>query len=261
MRLLGNFGQALHSETLPMATSLNLSVMKAFDALDLLDETRPELTVELVARELRLSNATAHRFLTTLEVAGVLSVVRRGVYAPGPRLSRLGRMAEKFAPLPPNLQAVLDRLRQDLGESVMACRFTPRGPLCVAVSLAQRPISVQIRTGTTLPMMCTAQGRLFLAGMAPRDRVQWATAQGESPEALAALEPVLARLRTEGHALNRGDNEPDIAAVSVPIKVAGRCTLTLSVFGTLSRFDPGFVTRAEGVLKAAAAELVAETAS
>ncbi|WP_161492548.1 helix-turn-helix domain-containing protein [Pseudophaeobacter leonis] len=73
-----------------MATSLNLSVMKAFDALDLLDETRPELTVELVARELRLSNATAHRFLTTLEVAGVLTVVRRGAYAPGPRLSRLG---------------------------------------------------------------------------------------------------------------------------------------------------------------------------
>nr|WP_139792592.1 IclR family transcriptional regulator C-terminal domain-containing protein [Pseudophaeobacter leonis] len=143
----------------------------------------------------------------------------------------------------------------------MACRFTPRGPLCVAVSLAQRPISVQIRTGTTLPMMCTAQGRLFLAGMSRRDRLQWATAQGESPEALAALEPVLARMRTEGHALNQGDNEPDIAAVSVPIKGAGRSALTLSVFGTLSRFDPGFIQRAQAVLKAAAAELVAEIAS
>lgn len=244
-----------------MATSLNLSVMKAFDALDLLDETRPELTVEIVARELRLSNATAHRFLTTLEIAGVLTVVRRGAYAPGPRLSRLGRMADKLAPLPANLHPVLDQLRQDLGESVMACRFTPRGPLCVAVSLAQRPISVQIRTGTTLPMMCTAQGRLFLAGMSPRDRVQWASTQGESPQALAALEPVLTQLRVAGHALNRGDNEPDIAAVSVPIRVAGRTVLTLSAFGTLSRFDAGFVTRAQGVLKAAAAELAAEISS
>jgi IclR family pca regulon transcriptional regulator len=255
MRFFAKFGQAPHLEIMAMATSLNLSVLKAFDALDLLDETRPELTVEIVARELRLSNATAHRFLTTLEIAGVLSVVRRGAYAPGPRLSRLGHMAEKLAPLPPSLQPGLTRLRQDRGESVMACRFTPRGPLCVAVSLAQRPISVQIRTGTTLPMMCTAQGRLFLAGMAPRDRVQWATTQGETQQALAALEPVLADLRTQGHALNRGDNEPDIAAVSVPVRAGGRTALTLSVFGTLSRFDADFVTRAEEALKAAAADL------
>lgn len=241
-----------------MATSLNLSVMKAFDALDLFDETRPELSVEIVARELRMTNATAHRFMTTLEIAGVLTAVRRGVYAPGPRLSRLGRMAEDLSPLPPSLQAVLDRLRQDLGESIMACRFTPRGPLCVAVSLAQRPISVQIRTGTTLPMMCTAQGRLFLAGMPPRDRTQWVTSQGECQKTLTALEPLLTRLQTEGHALNQGDNEPDIAAIAVPITVAGRTVLTLSAFGTLSRFDESFFKRAERVMKLAAADLVAE---
>ncbi|MCO6382674.1 IclR family transcriptional regulator [Oceanicola sp. 502str15] len=244
-----------------MATSLNLSVLKAFDALDLLDETRPELTVALVARELRLTNATAHRFLTTLEIAGVLSVVRRGVYAPGPRLSRLGRMAEELAPLPPGLQSVLDRLQQELGESVMACRYTPRGPLCVAVSLAQRPISVQIRTGTTLPMTRTAQGRLFLAGLSPRDRAQWALAQGEAAAAMKELEPELERLRAEGCAVNRGDNEPDIAAVSVPIRAGERTVLTLSAFGTLSRFEAGFVERAKGVLKAAAAELSAEVAA
>ncbi|MFK7752462.1 MAG: IclR family transcriptional regulator [Sedimentitalea sp.] len=244
-----------------MATSLNLSVIKAFDALDLFDETRPELTVEIVARELRLTTATAHRFLTTLEVAGVLSAVRRGVYAPGPRLSRLGRMAEELSPLPPSLQTVIDAMRKELGESIMACRFTPRGPLCVAVSLAQRPISVQIRTGTTLPMLPTAQGRLFLAGMSPRDRAQWCAAQGESANELAAMEPVLDRLNAAGCALNLGDNEPDIAAVSVPIKVVGRTALTLSTFGTLSRFGADFIERAESVLKAAATELATEMAT
>ena len=158
-----------------MATTLNLSVIKAFDALDLLDEARPELTADAVARELQLSGATAHRFLATLEAAGVLTAVRRGAYAPGPRLARLGRMAEELAPLPAALQSTLDDLRQALGESVMACRYTPRGPLCVAVSLAQRPVSVQIRTGTTLPMTNTAQGRLFLAAMAPREPPRRAT--------------------------------------------------------------------------------------
>ncbi|GAA6182677.1 hypothetical protein NBRC116594_41150 [Shimia sp. NS0008-38b] len=244
-----------------MATALNLSVLKAFDVLDLFDETRPELSVELAARELRMTNATTHRFLTTLEVAGVLTAVRRGVYAPGPRLSRLGRMAEDLSPLPPSLQTLLDRLRQNLGESVMACRYTPRGPLCVAVSLAQRSISVQIRTGTTLPMMQTAQGRLFLAGMSPRDRAQWVASQGECKDTLTALEPLLTRLQAEGHALNQGDNEPDIAAISVPIIVEGRTVLTLSAFGTLSRFDEAFFECAESVLKQAATELMAAMAA
>lgn len=241
-----------------MATQINLSVTRAFDALDLLNDTRRELTAEIAARELSLSGATAHRFLVTLEAAGVLVVVRRGAYAPGPRLARLGRMAEDLAPLPAGLQIVLDRLRQDLDESVMACRYTPRGPMCVAVSPAQRPISVHIRTGTTLPMLQTAQGRLFLAGMAPRDRAHWAAGQGVSPSALAALDAVLARARTQGHALNRGDNEPDIAAVSVPVRAGGRTVLTLSAFGTLGRLDARFATRAETLLKDAASELAAQ---
>ncbi len=238
-----------------MATPINLSVMKAFDALELFNEARSELTAEVVARELRLSHATAHRFLATLEAASVLTAVRRGVYAPGPRLARLGRMAEELAPLPASLQATLDRLRQGLEESVMACRYTPRGPLCVAVSQADRPISVNIRTGTTLPMLSTAQGRLFLAGLAPRDRKNWAIGQSVAQAALAEVEPLLEGIRAEGHALNRGDNEPDIAAVSVPVVSQGRTVLTISAFGTLGRFGPEVQERAARQLKEAAAEL------
>ena len=244
-----------------MSTPINLSVMKAFDALDLLSEERRELTAEVVARELRLSYATAHRFLVTLAAAGVLTAVRRGVFAPGPRLARLGRMAEDLAPLPPSLQATLDRLRLMLDESVMACRFTPDGPMCVAVSQAQRPISVNIRTGTTLPMLNTAQGRLFLSGMTPRDRQSWAVAQAVEPDVLNALEPILAEVQASGHALNRGDNEPDIAAISVPIRSDGRTVLTLSAFGTLSRLDGAFVQRARGLLTEAATQLANELAA
>ncbi|TNJ47792.1 IclR family transcriptional regulator [Phaeobacter sp. B1627] len=235
-----------------MATPVNLSVIKAFDALDLFCDERPELTADTVARELRLSYATAHRFLVTLETAGVLTTVRRGVFAPGPRLARLGRMAEDLAPLPRSLQATLDALRQELNESVMACRFTARGPLCVAVSAAQRPISVNIRTGTTLPMLETAQGRLFLADMSVRDRAGWARAQGVEPAVLRAIEPALDQAQRSGHAINRGDNEPDIAAVSVAVRTGGRTTLTLSVFGTLSRFDTAFIDRARDLLRDAA---------
>ncbi|SMY08848.1 IclR family transcriptional regulator [Flavimaricola marinus] len=238
-----------------MATPINQSVIKAFDVLDLFGEERVELTPDSVAGELGMSYATAHRFLVTLEAAGVLSTVRRGVFAPGPRLARLGRMAEELAPLPKALPATLDKVRHALGESVMACRFTPRGPMCVAVSQAQRPISVNIRIGTTLPMLNTAQGRLFLAHMSARDSASWAKAQGVKDAQIECVEPALVEARDKGFALNRGDNEPDIAAVSVPVLIGGKAVLTLSAFGMLSRMDDAFVEAAISELNRAAAAL------
>ena len=239
-----------------MATPTHATVLKAFDALDLLGLDRPEITSDIVASELEMSHATAHRFLVTLEAAGILTTIRRGAYGPGPRLARLGRMAEDLAPVGPRVQDQLDRLRRELGESTMACRYTARGPICVAVSQAQRPITVNIRTGTTLPMLNTAQGRIWLAHMSAPQRQSWARGQGLEAAELDALEPEIARIREHGCARNLGDNEPDIAAISVPVAGPdGQLALTLSVFGMLSRFGPEFLTRAEAQLKAAAKTL------
>ncbi|MEC7764893.1 MAG: IclR family transcriptional regulator C-terminal domain-containing protein [Pseudomonadota bacterium] len=229
-----------------MATPLNATVLKAFDLLDLFGPDRREITADNAARDLDMTYATAHRFLVTLESSGILSATRRGVYGPGPRLARLGRMAEALSPLPAGLQSALDGLRRDLGESVMACRYTPRGPLCVAVSQAERPISVNIRTGTTLPMLPSAQGRLFLAYMSAAQRTAWAKSQGQSLDDIAGE---LDELRRVGCAVNLGDNEPDIAAVSVPVLGAdGQVIVTLSVFGMLSRFDAATVDHAKAAL-------------
>ena len=238
-----------------MATPINATVLKAFDALDLFSPDRREITADIVASELEMSRATAYRFLVTLEASGILMSVRRGGYALGPRLMRLGRTVEDLAPVQPRVLETLDALRREVGESVMACRFAPRGPICVAVSEAQQPISVNIRVGTQLPMLKTAQGRLWLAAMSPAERTRWASGQGVAAGALSELGDELVRIRSEGHACNLGDNEPDIGAVSVPVLEDDHIALTLSVFGMLSRFDKDMMLRTERLLKQAAARL------
>ena len=70
------------------------------------------------------------------------------------------------------------------------------------------------------------------------------------------LDQELKEILADGYAVNLGDNEPDIAAVSVPVfGHAGRVVLTLSVFGMLSRFDPSFVERARSELGTVAAQV------
>lgn len=242
-----------------MATPLNSSVLKAFDILDLITPERREISAATVASELGMNAATAHRFLLTLEAAGVLSSQRRGSFGFGPRMEVLGRVVEAVNPMGPRVQAVIDRISREVNESVMACRLGREGPTCVAVSAAARPISVNIKVGTVLPMAATAQGKLWLARMGDAEREAWFRTHPEEapgPAEAARLDRDLAGIRAAGFAVNRGDNEPDIGAVAVPVLLRdGRMQMSLSVFGMLSRFDDALVGKARLLLEEAAERL------
>jgi len=242
-----------------MATPLNSSVLKAFEILGLITADRSEISAATVASELGMNPGTAHRFLLSLEEAGALTSVRRGAFSIGPRIETLGRVAETVNPMWTRVQRVIDDISSELNESVMACRLGRNGPTCMAVSTADRPISVNIRVGTELPMTITAQGKLWLAMMSEADRKSWFKKHPGETVALGdpqVLERELASIRAAGISLNRGDNEPDIGAVAVPIFLGdGQMYLSISVFGMLSRFDDDLVHKAIELLKASADQL------
>lgn len=233
-----------------MSTPLNGSVLKAFTILRLITPERPEISAATVAAECGMNTATAHRFLLTLADCGALVSHRRGAFGLGEGIQELGRIAELTNPLGTRLQPLVTDLARDIGESVMVCRLGSNGPTCIAVAASDRPITVNISVGTVLPIATSAQGKLWLANMTPkeaRDRLQ-----GEAGPEAAELEQV----RAQGYARNRGENEPDIGACAVPIHgPGGDVALTLSTFGMLSRIDDALVAHALPLLKAAAARI------
>ena len=244
-----------------MSTPLNGSLLRGFEILGLFTADRPEITAALVQKELGLNAATAHRFLATLEAAGALHAVRRGAYRLGTGLIELGALAEQTNPALRRIQPILDELRDRLNESVMVCRLSRQGPTCALVATAERPITVSIRTGTTLSLLNSAQGRLWLAELSPTERATLAQRTGETPATdlpalLDAMEPELDRIRSDGVARNAGDAEPDIGAVAVPLRDRqGKVALTLSVFGPLNRFTAEHGDRLEPAIREAATRI------
>jgi DNA-binding IclR family transcriptional regulator len=233
-----------------MSTPLNGSLLKGLEILALASRERPEITAGLVQQHLGMNGATAHRFLTTLEEAGALVAVRRGAYRLGAWAVELGRVAEATNPYVSLVQPRIERLREELGESVMVCRPGREGPTCICVAPADRPITVSIKVGTRLDNRTSAQGKLWLAEQlgAGRD-----TPPPEMPE---KLRKDLTDIRRKGLAENLGEAEPDIAAVAAPVRDGrGNLMLTLSVFGLLGRFTPEFVKRARVAVVASAAEI------
>ena len=233
-----------------MATPLNNSVIKAFRIMSLFMNGQREISTAIVVDQLGISQATAHRFLVSLEHAGAIRRTKRGYYALGTLIEELGWLAEENESLSQFLQPVLDDMSKELNESTMACRLTRHGPVCVAVANSKRTITVNIRVGTLLPLDSTAQGKLWLAEMPPGERKSrlaipsiagTKTSMTVTDEMESELEKVLA----QGYALNLGGNEPDIAAVAVPVRNPdGKMVLTMSAFGMLSCFDQQFINRA-----------------
>ena len=245
----------------PVATPLNNSVVRAFDILTLISKAQPEISTADVSERLGLNASTAHRFLMTLEVIGALRPTKRGYFALGTKINQLGRVAEVTDMLPGQLQPHIDELSAQLEESVMVCRLSRHGPTCVAVAKSSRPISVNIEVGTLLPLGTTAQGKLWLAEMSASERNARLKAQqilsGQVEDLnSSALEKSLQDIKADGFASNLGENEPDIAAISVPVRdSANQIALTLSTFGTLGRFDEDFLTKARPALMATAIDL------
>tara|TARA_R110002126_G_scaffold70199_2_gene176854 strand:+ start:1181 stop:1933 length:753 start_codon:yes stop_codon:yes gene_type:complete len=224
-----------------MATPLNGSLIKAFEILDLFSEQQPQVTSAEVARALEMSHSTAHRFLTTLEEVGALVQVRRGVYGLGHHIAQLGRVAERTNPLARLVQPVIARICGRLNESVMAGALTRDGVVCIATAIAPRPISVNIQVGRLLELHQSAQGKLWLAHMDSAERAARlseldVTGKLNAEESQSLRRDITVALEN-GFACNRGESEPDIGAVAVPVFDAeGALRLTLSAFGMASRF-------------------------
>ncbi|GHE03259.1 hypothetical protein U879_19505 [Defluviimonas sp. 20V17] len=247
-----------------MATQLNRSLLKALEILDLFSVEQRALTARDVVDRLDMTVQTAHRFLLTLEYAGVLVSPRRGQFTLGQKLEELGKLAFEVSPLPSLARPVVEALSRELTESVMACRLGRQGAVCIASTPSPRPIRVSVDVGTSLPFRTTAQGKLFLAQMAPAERQarlrQEAARRGAdlSAEDAESAEREAQEVARKGFATNFGENESEIGAIAVPVAGPdGRMVLSLSVFGILSSFDQPLRDRAKAQLLAGKAALEA----
>ena len=245
-----------------MATKTNESLAKAFKILSLIDHNRPEITARIVVDELGLTLATAHRFLNTLVQLGALASYKRGSYCLGPRIWDLGRMEQLTNPLAQVVQPVIAAASEALNESVMASRLSRAGPICMAVARPNRPINIDVKVGAILPLHSTAQGKLWLASLSTRDRsarLAAYTLSATTPNTVqdrTILEEELRDIRTRGYAVNRGENEPDLGAVSVPVfDGQDLIVLSLSVFGLVTKFTDDFLDQAVSRLNEASHEI------
>ncbi len=203
------------------------------------DDSRVELGVTEMAASLGVHKSTASRLAGVLERAGLLTRSGRR-YRLGLEVIRLGTLALRNLDFLASMQAAMDRLSQQTGETVNLA--VPDGP--AVLNVAEVPSSYILNSsggwiGRRTTPHAVANGKVLMAyGAIPvpahLDRYTGQTIT--SPDALA---DELAAVRRNGYATAVAELEEGLVAVAAPVfGTAGACVAAISVSGPAFRMLP-----------------------
>ncbi len=111
-----------------------------------------------------LARAKAHRYLTSLRNAGLVSQnLDTGHYQIGPEAVAIGLAGLRCISPVAEVCNALPALRDLINQTVTVAVWSESGPVVVAMQESDHWITMNIRIGSRLPILTTAIGRTFLA--------------------------------------------------------------------------------------------------
>ncbi|MGO2745948.1 IclR family transcriptional regulator [Microbacterium sp.] len=239
------------------------SVTRVFDLLELIADAGGDVTLSELSAAAELPLPTIHRLLRTLVSRGYARQLQNRRYALGPRLVRLGEVANrKFGQIAmPQLKELVERL----GET--ANLATIDGDRVVYISQAPSPHAMRMFTevGRRSNLHSTSVGKAMLAEMDDakvREIVARTGMPANTEHTITNIDALLADLaatRKRGYAID--DNEQEIGVRCFAVSVPGMSVPTaVSVSGPVARVSGDFGDRAFPVMKDVVAEISAAAA-
>lgn len=226
------------------------AVERAAALLSLFSSNETEMSLGEIARRLSMSRATAHRYCVSLRETGLLhhdSV--RNVYSLGPRIIQLGTAASNGLGILRIAAPYLERLVSLTNETAVMSIWDGSAPVVVRVHEAtDRVVSLSVRVGTQLPLLSSAQGKVYLAFSPDAKRVHGVESE------LKRLEPELRRIRQSGTAGHAGVI-PGVGVVAAPVFQGQEVAGTLALVGTAAAVPEAPDSALADKLRGVAAEL------
>jgi DNA-binding IclR family transcriptional regulator len=218
------------------------ALQRGLSLLQLLASSPCGLTAKQVTEQSKLPVSTIHRFLTNLESAGFLnrsndSVYHLGIACFGIGQAALGQLDIRRVSLP-----YLQELNAQTRETIHLTVRHRLSAVYVEKLDSTEPLRIYSRIGATVPLYCTAVGKVLLTYM-PDDERQRVLPQLSirrlTPNTvgnLQELEAELQRIRKNGYACDLEEHELHIRCIAAPIwDHAGTVNASLSITAPIVR--------------------------
>jgi DNA-binding IclR family transcriptional regulator len=212
------------------------SVARALSILELFSDRRPSLSVSEIADLTRLNRATVYRFCQTFRQLGYLEELGDGRFRPGLKAVSLAHSALSSRELPELAMPYLQRLREDINETVNMALLDGTEVVYVARVLSDHLISLRLYVGSRLPAFASSLGRAILAFLS-EEEVRSILDRSEliaiTPNTITDRDRLMVefnRIRKRGFALNNGEIVPGLRGVAAPVLTdAGRPIAAINV--------------------------------
>ena len=160
-----------------------------------------------------------HRYLVSLTRSELVTQDEAsGHYGIGAAAIALGLAGMRNLDVVRTATAVLPSLRNEINETVLLAMWSLQGPVVFALEESSRPVFMNIRVGSILPLLDTATGKVF-ASFLPRDMIAdlldaEVRAERYPP---ARLEKLIDETRRHRLARVTGDLVPGVNALAAPL--------------------------------------------
>jgi len=197
------------------------SVEVAGRILQALTASGRPLALKDLAKAARMHPGKAHRYLVSLTRIELVSQDEAsGHYGVGPMAISLGLAGLRNVDVVRTSTALLPTLRDDINETVLLAIWSPQGPVVFALEESSRPVYMNIRVGSILPLTTTATGRVFAAFL-PREATASliAAERTKAPRllTLSQFNQTIEDCRRRGLAEVQGDLVPGVNALAAPL--------------------------------------------
>jgi DNA-binding IclR family transcriptional regulator len=209
-----------------------------------------------LARHAQMHPSKVHRYLVSLTRAELVSQDDfSGHYGIGPLSIALGLCGLRNMDVVREATSFLSALRDEIDETVLLSIWSPKGPVVFALEESSRPVFMNVRVGSILPLLTSATGRVFAAFLPEAAVHDLLAIEGGRSEA-AATRRVLDDARRNGCAAVQGALVPGVSAIAFPIfdhksRIAG----VIGALGGVKELDVSPRGKVAGALARTAREI------
>lgn len=241
------------------------ALQRGLRLLHLFSESPLGLTAKQVASQSRLPVSTVHRFLANLVTAGFLSCDGDGSYHLGIACFTIGQAAVGQLDIRRLSLRYLRDLNQQTRETIHLTVRHGLSAVYVEKLDSLEPLRIYSRIGASVPLYCTAVGKVMLAHM-PADEQERILPDLElkrlTPNTVGNLQELqteLYRVRKNGYACDLEEHEMYIRCVAAPIwDHTGSVQASLSLTAPVVRMPVARLRQLAPMIQAAGLEISRE---
>ncbi len=241
------------------------SLQRGLRMLQLLSQAGKGLPASEIAKLSNLPVSTVHRFLINLEVGGFLSKDELNNYHLGVACVSLGQSAREQLDIRKVSLVHLEQLNRSTRETVhltVRHKFTA---VYIEKLDSPEPLRIHSRIGASVPLYCTAVGKVMLAYMDGKEQEQIVNQlelrrfTENTVGSIQELRAQLAKVKKDGFACDLEEHEPHIRCIAAPIwDYSGAVNASLSVTGPAVRMSTARLREIAALVREAGLKISSE---